>query len=94
MLENKLIDYGISRPTYHVGDLTGVKIKVLLQSINVIFEDFKTIIIGVEDRLADDDEIDTITSMYSIMGFLVDGIFSLGRTRCGKMTEEMTNLTR
>lgn len=94
LLENKLNDYGIHRPTYHGGDLTGVKIKVLLQSIDLLFNDFKSILIGVEDRLADNDEIDTIISMYSTMGFLVDGIFSLGRTRCGKLTEEVTNLTR
>ena len=77
-------NFGIRRPTYHGGDLSaGVKIKVLLQSIDVIFEDFKTIIIiAGEGRLADDEEVHKMTSMYSTLGFLVDGIFFL---RANKM---------
>ena len=34
----------IDRPTYHGGELTGVKIKVLLQKIDVIVIEFKRII--------------------------------------------------
>ena len=93
-LERKLNEYGIRRPTYHGGDLTGVKIKVLLQSIDLIFEDFKSIIMEVEDRSADDDEVNKITGMYTALGFLLDGVFSLGRTRCGELTDEMIELTR
>ena len=93
-LESKLHEYGIRRPTYHGGDLTGVKIKKLLQSIDVIFEDFRNIIIEQEDRLADDEEVHKMTSMYSTLGFLVDGIFSLGRTKCGELNEDMISLTR
>ena len=51
--------YGIDRPTYHSGDLTGVKVKVLLQNIDVIFgEEFRTVLIdAVEDSDADEGEI-------------------------------------
>ena len=93
-LENKLHEYGIRRPTYHGGDLTGVKIKQLLQSIDIIFEDFRQIIIVEEDRLADDDEVHKMTSMYSTLGFLFDGIFSLGRTKCGELSADVISLTR
>jgi hypothetical protein len=93
-LERKMNEYGIRRPTYHGGDLSGVKVKVLLQSIDVIFEDFKAIIMEVEDRSADNDEVNKMTDMYTALGFLLDGVFSLGRTRCGELTNEMIELTR
>ena len=36
-LEKKLKKFGIDRPSNHGGNLTGVKVRVLLQHINVIF---------------------------------------------------------
>jgi hypothetical protein len=93
-LETQLLEYGISRPEYHGGDLTGVKVKVLLQNIDKIFLDFKTLIIGVDGRGADDDEVNSIIEMYTHLGFILDGIFSMGRTKCGELTDEIVDTTR
>ena len=94
MLETQLLKYGISRPEYHGGDLTGVKVKVLLQNIDHIFGDFRATLLGIDDRAADDNEIELILQMYSHLGFLLDGIFSLGRIKCGKLNDEQVSLTR
>jgi hypothetical protein len=42
--ETALRKNGIDRPTYHGGELAGVKVKVLLQKIDVILLEFKRII--------------------------------------------------
>ena len=94
-LERKLLQFGISRPPYHGGDFTGVKIKVLLQAVDKLFQvDFKDIIFGVLDREADDNEVNMMVNMYMHLGFLLDGFFSLARTRCGELTNEIINLTK
>ena len=98
-LEKVLEKYGISRPAYHGGDLTGVKIKVMLQKIDLIFHEFSTILKGVstqdrEDVGADNEEIETMLNMYRDLGFLMDGVYSLARTEMGKLSEEKIDLTR
>jgi hypothetical protein len=94
-LEKKLKENGIDRPAYHGGDLTGVKVKVLLQNIDKIFgEEFKEIIMEVEDREVGDDEVNQMVDMYRDLGFMLDGVFSLGRIGCGKLTDEDVELTR
>ena len=95
-LENILKKYGIDRPTYHSGDLTGVKVKVLLQNIDVIFgEEFRTVLIdAAEDSDVDEEEIKKVVDMYTHLGFLLDGIFSFARTKCGKLTNEIIDLTK
>ena len=81
-LEMKLLKYGISRPPYHGGDFTGVKIKVLLQAVDKLFQgEFKDIILGAVDRDADDDEVNNMVNRYMYLGFLLDGVFSIARTR-------------
>ena len=72
-----------------------MKIKVLLQAVDKLFQvDFKDIIFGVLDREADDDEVNMMVNMYMHLGFLLDGFFSLARTRCGELTNEIINLTK
>mmetsp|Transcript_28857 Transcript_28857/g.33537 ORF Transcript_28857/g.33537 Transcript_28857/m.33537 type:complete len:286 (+) Transcript_28857:991-1848(+) len=93
-LETILAQYGISRPEYHGGDLTGVKVKVLLQNIDKIFEEFKTEIMSIDDRAADDNEVTTQIEMYTHLGFILDGIFSMARTKCGDLTNDMIDLIR
>ena len=39
-LEVKLREYCITRPSYHGGDLTGTKVKVLLPHIDELFDEF------------------------------------------------------
>jgi hypothetical protein len=87
-LELKLREYGIDRPSYHGGDLTGVKVKVLLQKIDIIFDEFHTIILECEDRKADDVEVFTVVTMYQELGYILDGVFAIARTPYGKMTEQ------
>ena len=94
-LEKVLHKHGIRRPTYHGGDLTGVKIKVLLQSIDGIFGEFRVILLeGNDNKTATDNELNKMVDMYTHLGFLLDGMFSLGRTKCGQLTDEMIDLTR
>ena len=99
-LEKTLVKYGVSRPAYHGGDLTGVKVKVLLQSIDIIFQDF-TIILKEATRegedhvtIADSNEIENTINMYRDLGFLLDGVYSLARTELGKVTDEIINDTK
>ena len=73
--------------------MTGVKVQILLQNIDRIFLDFKTIILGVDGRGADDDEVNLIVDMYTHLGFILDGIFSMGRTKCGELTDDKVELT-
>ena len=42
-METVLRKNGVDRPTYHGGELTGVKVKVLLQKIDVNLLEFKRI---------------------------------------------------
>jgi hypothetical protein len=87
-LELKLREYGIDRPSYHGGNLTGVKVKVLLQKINVVFDEFHNIILDCEDRKADKVEVFTIVTMYQTLGYLLDGTFLIARTPYGEMSAE------
>ena len=88
-MEKVLKSYGIHRPVYHGGDLTGVKVKVLLQNIDEIFRnDFKQIITDVEDKIPEDDEVYSIINMYRDLGFLLDGLFSIARLGCGELSED------
>ena len=93
-LEIHLPEYGIDRPEYHGGDLTGVNVKVLLQNIDKIFLDFKSIIMDIEDRAAADDEVNSIIDMYTHLGFILDGIFSIERTKCGELSDDKVTLTK
>ena len=92
-IERKLREYGIVRPTYHGGDLNGVKVKLFLQNVDKIFDDFKEIIMSCDNRQAKEEEVSIMVSMYRDLGFLMDGVFSMGRTPCGKLTAEMIGLT-
>ena len=87
-LELKLRGHGITRPSYHGGDLNGVMVKLLLQKIDVVFDEFHTLLLGVNDRKADNEEVFTIVSMYQDLGYLLDGVFSLARTPHGELTDE------
>jgi uncharacterized Rmd1/YagE family protein len=61
--------------------LTGVKLKVLLQKVDVIFDKFHTIILDSEDRKANDVEVFTVVTMYQeLLGYLLDGVFAIART--------------
>jgi hypothetical protein len=87
-LELKLRGYGIDRPSCHGGDLTGVKVKVLLQKIDVVFDEFHNIILDCEDRKADKVEVFTIVTMYQTLGYLLDGTFLIARTPYGEMSDK------
>ena len=79
----------IHRPVYHGGDLTYVKVKVLLQKIDGVFRnDFKHIIKEVEDKIPDNNEVDLIINMHRDLEFLLDGLFSIARLECGKLSED------
>ena len=96
-MERALRKHGIDRPAYHGGDLTGVKVKVLLQKIDVIFGDeFEQILleVPVNERLATNDEVKTMISMYTDLGFVMDGLFSQARIRSGSLKDEDVALMR
>ena len=94
-MEKELYDNGITRPTYHGGDFSGVTIKDILQVIDVLFNvKFKNLILAVTDREADDEEVNMMMEMYSHLGILLDGVFSLARTRCGDLDESKISLTK
>ena len=96
-LEKILRNNGIHRPSYHGGDLTGTKVKQLLQEIDVIFGDnFKDVILAVpeRERLAKNDEVELVISMYRDLGLVLDGVFAMARIRSGKLTDEDIELTR
>ena len=77
------------RSVYYGSDLAGVKVKVLLQNINWVFgNDFKHIIKEVEDKIPDDNKVDSIINMYWDLGFLLDRLFSIARLGCGKLSED------
>ena len=71
-----------------------MKCKELFQKIDEIMNDFKIIILSCDDKVASNEEVRNICDMYIDLGFLLDGVFSLVRTECGKLTEEITQLTR
>ena len=81
----KLQEYGIDRPTYHGGDLTGVKVKVLFQNVDVIMAEFKLICNECEEKGATDDEM---VGKYSHLGSLLDGVFLMARMPRGTVTLE------
>ena len=56
-METILRQHGTDRSTYHGGELTGVKIKVLFQKVDVIFNEFKRIIGECNDKNASEREI-------------------------------------
>ena len=87
-MELKLQEYGIDRPTYHGGDLTGVKVKVLFQNVDVIMAEFKLICDECEEKGATDEEVDEMVGRYSHLGSLLDGVFSIARMPCGTVTLE------
>ena len=68
--------------------------KLFLQKCDKIFDDFFNIIINVDGREADDNEINTIISMYKDLSFVLDGVFSLARSPNGSMNEENVSLLR
>ena len=84
-MELKLQEYGIDRPTYHGGDLTGVKVKVLFQNVDVIMAEFKLICNECEEKGATDDEM---VGKYSHLGSLLDGVFLMARMPRGTVTLE------
>ena len=79
-LEKALRSHGVDRPSYHGGELTGVKIKVMFQKIDTIMEDFKNIIMEAQEKSANDNEIKYILEMFTHLGFLLDGVYSQMRT--------------
>ena len=93
-LEVSLYKNGIERPVYHGGDLTGVMVKKLFQNIDVVLDYFKTIIMNVNDRSADDREVELICERYNQLGFLFDAVFSIARTQSGRLTNNMKYDTR
>jgi hypothetical protein len=92
MMEDVMKKNGIKRPHYHGGDLTGKTIKVLFQKASLIFNQFRIIINEIEDKPASPDEVNDITSMYEDLFYVLDGLYSLMRTPCGKFTEELEDL--
>ena len=93
-LEVSLYKNAIERPVYHGGDLTGVMVKKLFQNIDVVLDDFKIIIMNVNDRSADDREVELICERYNQLGFLFDAVFSIARTQSGRLTNNMKYDTR
>ena len=88
-LEAAMASFGIERPVYHGGELEGTKIIILLQKIRPLFNEFKEIILGVDNRAANDEEVNKVISYYINLGYLLDGVFSLARTESGKLDEEI-----
>ena len=91
------MEYNIKRPPYHGGDFTGVTVKILLQAIDNLFGvEFKNIIVSVDEKTRDakDTEVKQMLEMYTHLGFLLDGVFSLARTRCGELTDANLNLCK
>jgi hypothetical protein len=85
-LEAAMVSFGIGeRPVYHGGELEGTKIVILLQKICPLFNEFKEIILGVDNRAANDEEVHKVISFYINLGYLLDGVFSLARTESGKL---------
>ena len=93
-LEKVLKKHGIERPPYHGGDLTGVKVQVLFQNVDVIFGEFQEKVMAIQDRRADDDEVRQMFEMYIKLGFILDGIFSLARTKTGYLEQEDIDLQK
>ena len=88
---------GIVRPVYHGGELTGVKVKELLQKIDVIFgKEFKKVLLEVpeNERLAKNDEVNKMVDMYRDLGFLMDGVFATARIKNGELTEDDIDFMR
>jgi Rad3-related DNA helicase len=69
-----------------------VKEKVLLQKIDIVFDEFHNIILECEDRKADKIEVFQVVTMYQNLGYLLDGVFSIARTPYGEMNEEKCQL--
>jgi hypothetical protein len=65
-LQLKLRELGIDHPSYHGGEFAGVKVKVLLQKIDIIFDEFHTIILDCEDRKANDVEVFTVVTITQL----------------------------
>ena len=93
-LEKKLSEFGIERPVYHGGEFEGTTIKVLFQKIDAILKSFKEVILAEDDRVAKDDEVNKMVDMFTDLGFILDGLFSLARTPSGKLDEEKTSLMK
>jgi hypothetical protein len=65
-----------------------VKVKVLLQKIDIVFDNFHKIILNFEERKAGNIEVFTVVTMYQRLGCLLDGVFSIARTLWGEMNAE------
>ena len=89
ILESKLIEHGIDRAKYHGGDLEGTSIVRIFQNSNEIFTQFKEDIsklIKEEDKI---NEVIDVTERYIEICTLFDILFSLSRTTCGSLTNEI-----
>ena len=72
-----------------------MKIKVLLQKVDIIFGDeFKNIIDEVNDKVVRPDEVETMINMYRDLGLVMDGVFFIARTPNGKLNDEKIELAR
>jgi hypothetical protein len=88
-LEETLVRNGIERSSYHGGDLTGVHIARFFQKADEIFQQIRTILLEVDGRLANNDEVDDMVRRYTELCTLLDFLFSLARTPSGDATEEV-----
>ena len=66
--------------------------KYIINALDYI--EFNEIILGAVDHDADDDEVNNMVNRYMHMGFLLDRVFSIARTRCGELSNESTALIR
>ena len=44
--------------------------------------------------MAADDKVTTMLEMYSDLGFLLDSVFAMARTKVGKLNDELVNVMR
>ena len=89
ILESKLFEHGIDRAKYHGGDMEGTAIIQMFQKSNEIFSEFKEDIsksIKEKDKL---NEVIDVTERYIEICTLFDTLFSLSRTTCGSLTNDI-----
>ena len=93
-LEAILLSFDIVRAAYHGGDLTGGDIIEFFNNVVEIFEQFHEVIKNSDkpDR-CDNDKIEHRCKKTKELCSLLDYMFSLARTECGKINDEIIETT-
>ena len=89
ILKATLVEFGINRARYYGGDLEGTSNVWFFQNLEKIFKQLSIEINKIIINETPKKEVNDYTEMYIEIYTMFDSLFSLSRTLCDKISQEI-----